>query len=109
MKFLVDNQLPVAIARFLEASGSEARHVIDLDLEGATDRRIWAFAKANDFVVISKDEDFFHLATLDLDGPALIWVRMGNCRKTVLLAAFAEILPQLIGMLQAKQKIIEVR
>jgi predicted nuclease of predicted toxin-antitoxin system len=53
VKFLVDNQLPVALARFLDAAGWEAKHVIDLKLEVADDRKIWSFAKANDYVLIS--------------------------------------------------------
>lgn len=109
MKFLVDNQLPVALARYLEAVGAEARHVVDLKLDTATDRQIWDLAKTNNYIVISKDEDFFHLATLDSNSPALIWVRLGNCRKVALLAAFEKLLPQLTEALQANQKIIEVR
>jgi predicted nuclease of predicted toxin-antitoxin system len=30
MKFLVDNQLPIALSRFLEGEGLQARHVIDV-------------------------------------------------------------------------------
>lgn len=109
MKLLVDNQLPAALARFLEASGIESRHVLDLDLDTTADREIWAYAKAHGFTMVSKDDDFFHLATLDSDGPALIWVRLGNCRKAVLLATFEAVLPKLIELLQSGQKIIEVR
>ncbi len=104
---LVDNQLPAALARFLEASGIESRHVLDLGFDMTSDREIWAYAKANGFTMASKDDDFFHLATVDSDGPALIWVRLGNCRKAALLATFEAILPKLIELLQAGQKIIE--
>jgi predicted nuclease of predicted toxin-antitoxin system len=109
MKLLIDNQLPAALARFLEASGIESRHVLDLELDTAADREIWAYAKAHGFTVVSKDDDFFHLATLDPDGPALIWVRLGNCRKAALLATFEAVLPKLIELLQAGQKVVEVR
>jgi len=109
MKFLVDNQLPAALARFLEASGFEASHVYDLGLDLAVDRDIWAYAKAKGFAVISKDDDFFHLATLDMSGPPLVWVRLGNCRKMVLLTKFNEYLPKIVELLQAGQKVIELR
>lgn len=109
MKFLVDNQLPAALARFLEASGFEAAHVYDLGFDLALDRDIWAYAKANGFTVISKDDDFFHLATLDMNGPPLVWVRLGNCRKRVLLTKFNEYLPKIIDLFQAGQKVIELR
>jgi predicted nuclease of predicted toxin-antitoxin system len=108
MRFLVDNQLPAALARFLDANGIEALHVLDIGLDTATDREIWAYAKMHRFTVISKDDDFFHLATMDSSGPALIWVRFGNCRKAVLLAKFKDFLPQLIEMLRTGQKVIEI-
>ena len=44
-------------------------------------RDIWRYAVANDYAIVSKDEDFLHLANTDPSGPLLIWVRMGNCRK----------------------------
>ncbi len=45
MKLLVDNQLPAALARFLSAHGIASAHVLDLGLETARDRDIWAYAK----------------------------------------------------------------
>jgi predicted nuclease of predicted toxin-antitoxin system len=109
VKFLIDNQLPAALARALEANGMEAKHVLDLGLDEANDRAIWAYAKSHGFTVVSKDEDFLHLATLDSDGPTLIWVRLGNCRKVALLAAFEGILPTLLEAVRSGQRIIEVQ
>ena len=45
MKFLVDNQLPSALARFLDAAGLEALHVRDLAMEETSDHAIWVYAK----------------------------------------------------------------
>ena len=73
MKYLVDNQLPSALARFLASRGIEAFHVADLNLDMASDIEIWTYAKENDFVVISKDQDFLNFATKSKDGK-LIWV-----------------------------------
>ena len=72
MKFLVDNQLPLALARHLEAKGVSCLHASDVSLTEATDRDIWNYAATNDCVVISKDEDFLHLSIADPTGPALI-------------------------------------
>ena len=110
MRFLVDNQLPAALARFLEGQGTEAKHVWDLGLEAADDRSIWDFARENGYTVISKDEDFLHLATLQGSGPpALIWVRIGNCRKQELLVLFERLLPQLLAALADGQQIVEIQ
>jgi len=40
MKFLIDNQLPVALSRFLQAQGLESRHVMELGLDEASDLEI---------------------------------------------------------------------
>ncbi len=69
MKFLVDNQLPSALARFLASRGVECQHVLDLDLGAATDAAIWEYASQNDCVVISKDEDFQLLLRAREDAP----------------------------------------
>ncbi|MGI8741194.1 MAG: DUF5615 family PIN-like protein [Bryobacteraceae bacterium] len=58
MKFLVDNQLPAALARFLATRGVDCQHVLDIGLGDASDAEIWEHAGWNDCVVISKDEIF---------------------------------------------------
>jgi len=60
-------------------------------------------------VVVSKDEDFLHLANLAAAGPAAVWVRLGNCRKGPLLDTFARILPEILNALQSGQKVVEIR
>jgi predicted nuclease of predicted toxin-antitoxin system len=109
VRFLIDNQLPAALARFFAASGFEASHVRDLGLDKADDQTIWSYAKTHDCTVVSKDEDFLYLATLHHDGPPLVWVRLGNCRKGALLDAFEGILPHLLVAMRSGQRIIEVR
>jgi predicted nuclease of predicted toxin-antitoxin system len=58
MRFVVDAQLPPALARFLASLGEEAIHVLDAGLLEADDGEIWSFALANDWVIITKDDDF---------------------------------------------------
>jgi predicted nuclease of predicted toxin-antitoxin system len=41
MRFIVDAQLPPALARWLAAKGHEAEHVADLQMEAASDAAIW--------------------------------------------------------------------
>jgi len=84
----VDNQLPVALARWLSARGADAVHVLDLALATTADIDIWNRALEETRIVISKDEDFFHLAHRDGDVGRLLWVRMGNCRTAALVARF---------------------
>ena len=88
MKFIVDNQLPKTLAGWLTARGQDAVHVLDLSLDRELDAGIWTRASAEGRIVISKDEDFFHLANRAGDTGRLLWVRMGNCRTVALLARF---------------------
>ena len=50
-------------------------HVFDAGLAAATDVEIWNRASAEDRIVISKDEDFFHLANRVGDTGRLLWIR----------------------------------
>lgn len=109
MKFLVDHQLPPALAEFLRGRGHEARHVRELGLKSDDDLTIWRHAMTGDFVLVSKDEDFFHLASRPNETGKLIWVRMGNCRNQPLLQAFRTALPQILNSFDAGGRIIEFR
>ncbi len=58
MTLLVDNQLPMALARHLSALGCECIHVRDVGLDEATDHSIWEYAKERNLAIVTKDEDF---------------------------------------------------
>ena len=67
MNFLVDNQLPPALAQFIRTDlGAQAVHVSEIKLDRASDRQIWQYASEHDLIVISKDEDF---VTLNFGAP----------------------------------------
>jgi predicted nuclease of predicted toxin-antitoxin system len=56
--FLVDAQLPPALAEASRQAGYQAIHVIDLGMLDATDRQIWDEATSRSAVLVSKDRDF---------------------------------------------------
>ncbi len=110
MTLLVDNQLPVALARYLAANGWECAHVQDIGLGADADTIIWQYAKEHGMAIVTKDEDFQALANRQGSiPPQVVWVRLGNCRKAVLLEAFSRILPALRDMLAAGEAVIEIR
>ncbi len=78
MRFLVDAQLPPALARWLAAQGHDAEHVVDCRLEGADDSAVWDYAGAIGAVIVSKDEDFAIRHFSRMSGPAVVWIRLGN-------------------------------
>ena len=110
MNFLVDAQLPVALARWLSGKGLEARHVSDLGLDEAPDAEIWRRAKDERLIIVTKDDDFRLLSDrLERIPPQVVWVRIGNCRKQALISAFESVLPLLQAALESGERIVEIR
>jgi predicted nuclease of predicted toxin-antitoxin system len=71
MRFIVDAQLPPALARSLTAKGHEAEHVADRGLHAASDNAIWDFAMQEGAVIVTKDEDFAQRKAQADSGPAV--------------------------------------
>lgn len=109
MKFLVDNQLPVALAQYLKKHSFDCEHVLDVGLAEASDAEICRYANSQERVIISKDQDFFYIASQPEAKLKLIWVRLGNCRTPALLEAFERSLPSIEACLKAGDRIIEIR
>ena len=108
MKFLVDNQLPAALARFIESRGCHAKHVLDIGLAEACDTQILRYAELESYILVSKDEDFLHLVLRPGVTTGLVWVRIGNCRKQHLLEAFDRVWPRLMERIESGERIVEV-
>lgn len=82
----------------------------DVGLDSAEDRTIWEYAKERGLTIITKDEDFQALANRQCSiPPQVVWVRLGNCRKVVLLEAFSRMLPALRDILAAGDAVVEIR
>ena len=81
LRFLVDAQLPPALARKIASFGYAAEHLLDLGLLAANDSEVWDYALANEAVIITKDEDFAIRASVSKSAPAIVWVRIGKLRQ----------------------------
>ena len=57
MKFIVDNQLPVALAEYLRDRGLDCQHVIEEGLGDAADRVICRHAELQDRLIIRTAEE----------------------------------------------------
>lgn len=108
MRFIVDAQLPPALARFLTANRHEAEHVADRGLESASDRTIWDFALQENAAIVTKDEDFAQRKALAAASPKVIWIRLPNTRRRHLLAWFAGVLPDILLALERGETLIEL-
>lgn len=109
MRFLVDAQLPPALARLLRDRGHEAAHVTEIGPADAPDRDIWQHALQHDAVIVTKDEDFADMVATGREAPAVVWVRVGNTRRTALLAWFEPLIEQIVEMVDSGDRLIELR
>jgi predicted nuclease of predicted toxin-antitoxin system len=71
MRFLIDAQLPPALARWLSAEGHESIHVMDMEMQASSDRVIWDFAVQSNFIIVTKDKDFAQRKIMAKKGPCV--------------------------------------
>lgn len=109
MRFLVDAQLPPALARLLREHGHDADHVTDIGPGDASDQELWRFALENDAVIVTKDEDFSNMIARCGEAPPVVWVRIGNTRRVALLAWFEPLIEELVRLIDEGQRVIELR
>ncbi len=83
MKLLFDENLAARLTRDLADLFPGSAHVIPLGLGGGRDRAIWDHAAAEDFAIVTRDEDFIRLSVLFGPPPKVIWIRLGNCATGV--------------------------
>lgn len=108
MRFIVDAQLPPALARWLTEHGHESEHVFDFGKDGTTDAEIWQRALAKSAAIVTKDEDFSLRSMREESAPQVVWIRVGNTRRTALLAWIEKVLPEVIKALERGERIVEI-
>lgn len=84
MKLLFDENLSPSLVERLHDIFSGSAHIRDVGLKGADDADIWAFAAANGFVIVTKDDDFREMSVLRGAPPKIIVVTLGNCSSAEL-------------------------
>lgn len=109
MRFLIDTQLPAALAGWLRDRGHQAEHVLDVALAQGKDRQIWDYAGQHKAVIVTKDEDFAEWVRRGRPGPSVVWLRIGNSSKRVLLTWFGPLVPVIVQKLEQGDRLIEVR
>jgi len=109
VKFLVDNQLPPALAHYFRKRGFDCEHVLDVGLAQASDTEICRYAESHERIIVSKDEDFLYLASQSKSKIKFLWVRLGNCRTVNLLSTFDRLWSLIESSLKTGDRIIEIR
>jgi predicted nuclease of predicted toxin-antitoxin system len=109
VRFVVDAQLPPALARWLSHQGYLAEHVLDLTMATSSDRDIWTYAVACGAVIVTKDQDFASRRASEVSGPPIVWLRCGNTRRHELLNWFERHFSALLVALERGEALVEIR
>ena len=75
MKLLFDENLSRKLVSKLAGLFPGSTHVALEGLGGASDRKVWEFAKAQGFVIVTADADFYEQVTAYGPPPKVIWLR----------------------------------
>lgn len=90
MKLLLDENLSDRIINRIVDLYPDSTHVKTLGLTNTDDAVIWEYAKANDFVIVSKDSDFYQRSLLYGHPPKFIYLRIGNSPTSKIVTILRE-------------------
>jgi predicted nuclease of predicted toxin-antitoxin system len=95
MKFLIDENLSPKIRDRIEDLFPGSVHVFDVLPLSAPDIAIWQFAAANEFAILSKDNDFRQRSLASGHPPKTVWLSLSNANTakvvSILRRRYAEI------------------
>lgn len=81
MKLLLDENLSRRIVPFIQESYPQSTQVALIGLEQMNDRELRQYAIDNDFIIATKDTDFYEMNLLYGQPPKILWLKMGNQSK----------------------------
>jgi len=84
MKLLFDENLSSRLLEHLAAEFPGSSHIELVGVCGATDARIWDYARENGFTIVSKDNDFRQRMFLYGPPPKVIWLSVGNAGRVAI-------------------------
>jgi predicted nuclease of predicted toxin-antitoxin system len=106
--FLVDAQLAPSLAEALRHAGCQAVHLVDLGLLAASDQQIWNEAISRSAVLVTKDRDFPLRRAAMNNGPAILWIRVGNGGNRKPIELVLRALPAIIDAIERDEVVIEL-
>jgi predicted nuclease of predicted toxin-antitoxin system len=93
MKLLFDENISFRIVKKSAEIFPDSIHVTDVSPLLASDAATFQYAKENEFMSVTFDEDFIDLQALRGFPPKVIWLRMGNSSTLSVLYKLSENTP----------------
>lgn len=90
MKLLLDQNISRKLLKDLQTTFSGSEHVFNLNLQSATDKEIWEYARDHKFTIITQDSDFNERGVIYGYPPKIIWLRTGNVSTSHLRQVFKQ-------------------
>ena len=85
MKLLLDANISWKLSRILMPIFGECTHVDLIEIPvPARDEDIWNFALKNEYIIVTKDNDFLNLMELKGFPPKIIMIKTGNNSSKIL-------------------------
>ncbi len=101
MRFLVDAQLPYLLSEWIREKGLEAIHTEDLPNKDETeDEEIRVLSVQSDYIVITKDLDFYDSHLLRNSPRKLLIITTGNIKNHQLLNLFRRNFQEIVNQFE---------
>jgi len=108
VKFIIDAQLPRTLSDFLNRSGYQSLHTLDLPFKNKTqDSQIAKIANLENRILISKDNDFLESFLIKSEPRKLILIKTGNIPNKELIKLFSDNFDILIKMI-SRSNFVEI-
>lgn len=104
MRFILDLHLSPRLCRFVRTTGHDCETAVRLGLQ--SDDAIWAAARVDDAVVVSKDWDFVELHRT-AGRARLLWLRTGNESTADLIDRIAPVWSLIVNAFERGQTLVE--
>jgi predicted nuclease of predicted toxin-antitoxin system len=90
MKLLLDENLSRRVVPFIQTGYPNSTQVTLVGLEQVDDRIIRQYAIDNDYVIVTKDADFYEMSLVHGQPPKIIWLKRGNSSKIATIKALLD-------------------
>lgn len=104
MKLLLDENLSRRIVPFIQEAFPDSTQIALLGMENSIDKDIWQYAHDNNYVIVTKDSDFYEMSLLYGQPPKIIWLKIGNQTKAATIRVLIENSADIERLLIAEDK-----